>query len=587
MLETLLQIGKTFREAKRLRHHRYIKPAPKPDKKTNITFLSLPVKEDFSFDFNGLRELLEAEREHLFYPTFKTGEADGLVKYLFGDILYGRQVDPKSGGIDELGFYRMGDPSVRAKGFQVSSFNRCLADALFFTEKSTVIRLFRSEFQRNLSQIESLMVEKANKYVYLHFDFDGKHWFDFGYELELMNEKILADFLSSTQGGYVLEKFLHKTIGGDTPNFDSGAKHKVKLFNSTSEVLDLIYAIDYSKKAAINENNIKIVVLPRGKDLKAGDIEKFFERPKFIESESVERAEEDLEISKSSDFDDSLFTPVIEVPADITQYDFIFSKRADSPSTPDVDVLEISGIQKSNLAQLSRRIRDVRFLLDQERKKLYPKWPKSYEFLDIRSAFKNILGDSTKGQKKYQSHLFKTLPKIYTGTYFQDQILLPAFISKVEYELRNDEKFGKFNEFNFFKYQFFYLLKIQNTNQDRVMELKTSKSYRAGLLLGKMAKPLSSKINSFEKNYVGMLSRRISDKRSALNFANFINEKLIMHEATYMDVKAASVEFAKTMTEIADNEYLKNECAFGFFESYFANHKTENQEQQNYQTQES
>jgi hypothetical protein len=119
------------------------------------------------------------------------------------------------------------------------------------------------------------------------------------------------------------------------------------------------------------------------------------------------------------------------------------------------------------------------------------------------------------------------------------------------------------------------------------MELKTSKSYKAGLLLGKMAKPLRTKINSFEKNYVGMLSRRISDKRNALNFANFINEKLIMHEATYPDVRAASVEFAKTMTEIADNEYLKNECAFGFFESYFATQKSENQEQQNTQPQES
>ncbi|MCU1289795.1 MAG: hypothetical protein JWN60_2024, partial [Acidobacteria bacterium] len=32
MLDTLLQIGKTLRKSGRLRHHRYIKPAPKVEK---------------------------------------------------------------------------------------------------------------------------------------------------------------------------------------------------------------------------------------------------------------------------------------------------------------------------------------------------------------------------------------------------------------------------------------------------------------------------------------------------------------------------------------------------------------------------
>ncbi|MCF8272185.1 MAG: hypothetical protein K9I59_10980 [Chlorobium sp.] len=144
MLDTLLQIGKTFREAGRLKHHRYIKPAPVPKKNTTITFLSLPVREDFSFDFDGIKEIPENERELLFYPTFKTGEADGLVKYLFGDICYG--LDKNN---EELGYYRMGDPNVKAKGFQVSSFYRCEEDAKFFNGKSEIIVRFREVYEVN------------------------------------------------------------------------------------------------------------------------------------------------------------------------------------------------------------------------------------------------------------------------------------------------------------------------------------------------------------------------------------------------------------------------------------------------------
>lgn len=103
-------------------------------------------------------------------------------------------------------------------------------------------------------------------------------------------------------------------------------------------------------------------------------------------------------------------------------------------------------------------------------------------------------------------------------------------------------------------------------------DMKNSKSYQAGLLLGRMAQPLDRKIASFEKNYVGLLSRRISDKQGLLKFANFINEKLAIHDVAYPNLKQASVEFAGLVTDISDREYRKNYCAFGFFESYFGRH---------------
>ena len=565
MLETLLQIGKTFREAGRLKHHRYIKPAPVPDKKTTIIYLSLPVQKDFSFDFYGIREIPENERELLFYPTFKTGEADGLVKYLFGDICYGL-----GGNSKELGYYRMGNPNVKAKGFQVSSFYRCKEDAKFFVGKSEIIVKFREEYEAHIEYIEGLLRENSKQMIFLHFDFEGKHWYQFEKELILINEKIFQDYLSfnDNANGYVLEKFLYKTLGGDTPMFDSEAKYKNRFFESTEDVLDLVYAIDYSKKAVIAEKNIKIVVLPRGKNLTAEHIEDFFKKKGVIENEKLGAAEKKIKnvnTSVSEQDYDSLFMPVTEgIAENIVQFDFVFSKKADSPSTPDVDMLEISGIEKSLLVKLSERIKNVRRLLIQERNSLYKKRPKNFISLEIRNAFKNILGDTTKGQKKYQSHLFKVLPKIYTGTYCHDNFLLPAFVEKIGFNIRNDK-----GNYNLLKYDYYFLTQIQNSNTDKIMEMENSSSYKAGLLLGKMAKPLGHKINSFEKNYVGLLSRRISDKRGLIDFSNFINEKLAIHDMAYPDLQKASVEFASLISKMNENDYLKNECAFGFFESYF------------------
>ncbi|MFQ3599310.1 MAG: hypothetical protein SNJ66_13345 [Chloroherpetonaceae bacterium] len=582
MLDTLLQIGRTFREAKRLKHHRYIKPAPAPDPKgkTIIKYLSLPVSEDFKFDFERISEIPENERGILYYPTFKTSDADGLVKYLFGDIFYGFDKEGK-----ELGYYRMADPSVKAKGFQVSSFYRCKEDAKFFEGKSDVIIKFRAEYEKSINRIEFLLLgkddngndlgyfadnSKSSKMIFLHFDFQGNHWYHFEKELALINEKMFEDFLeySDKANGYVLDSFLYKTLGGDTPMFRSESKYKNRFFRTTDDVLDLVYAIDYSKKAIIAEKNIKIVILPKGNNLLSEHIEEFFEKKSAIEEEEVKVAEKKIKQATVKEEEitfDSIFEPVVNgVPENIVQFDFIFSKKADSPSTPDVDILEIAGIEKSLLSRLSERIREIRRGISKERNELYPKRPKNFINLEVRNAFKNILGDLTKGQKKYQSHLFKVLPQIYTGTYYRDDVLLPAFIEKTEFHIRNDEP-----NYNLLKYDFYFLTKIQNSTTDRLMEIENSSSYKAGLLLGKMAKPLNNKINSFQKNYVGLLSRRISDKRSLIDFANFINEKLAIHDVAYPDLQRASVEFAEIVSKMTEKEYMKNECAFGFFESYF------------------
>lgn len=580
MLDTLLQIGKTFREAKRLKHHRYVKPAPMPDPKgkTLIKYLSLPVNQKFEFEFKQISEIPENERERLYYPTFKTSDADGTVKYVFGDILYGLDKDKK-----EVGYYRMANEKAK-KGCQVSSFYRAIEDAKFFEGKSEVIVRFRQEYEKNIKRIENLLLgkdedgndlgyferdEKKTRMIFLHFDFQGKHWYEFEKEFKLINMKMLEEFFEKTEYGYSLKKSLHKTIGSPEkdrqfPNFDVKSLHKVRVFRSELELQDLIYAIDYSQKAVISERDIKIIVLPRGNNLSVQQIEEFFERKKIGE-EKLEIAEKRIQQAnrKENITFDSIFQPFIQdVPENIVQFDVIFSKRGGT-SSPDVDMIEISGLERSLIAKLSERIREICVIVSKERDERI-KQAKNVDSLSIRNSFKNILGDATKDQKKYQSHLFKVLPQIYTGTYYRDDILLPAFIEKTEFHIRNDEP-----NYNLLKYDFYFLMKIQNSTNDKLMEMENSSSYKAGLLLGKMAKPLRYKINSFQKNYVGLLSRRISDKRSLMEFANFINEKLAIHDVAYPDLQHASVEFAEIVSKMSEKDYLKNECAFGFFESYF------------------
>ncbi len=85
MLDTLIDIGRTFRKDGRLQHHRYVKQ-PLVDKKTTVRFISIPVLEDFSFDFEGITEVPENQQHKLFYLNYKTSDSDSLKKYVFGDI---------------------------------------------------------------------------------------------------------------------------------------------------------------------------------------------------------------------------------------------------------------------------------------------------------------------------------------------------------------------------------------------------------------------------------------------------------------------------------------------------------------------
>lgn len=99
------------------------------------------------------------------------------------------------------------------------------------------------------------------------------------------------------------------------------------------------------------------------------------------------------------------------------------------------------------------------------------------------------------------------------------------------------------------------------------MEITSSESYQIGFMLGGMAKNLSLEINSFEKNYVGNLTRRVGTLPDFIKLKNEIEQKLIMHDKVKYTYQT-SYDLAQKIKEFK-SRYDKEECVFGFMESYF------------------
>lgn len=644
-LNTVLKIGKALRETEdNLKYFKYVEACPK-DKDGNHPFcLTIPVKADYSFDWDNVKPTPENERQKLYYLKFKTSDSDGLVKYVFGDIYFAKNAKiNKDGSIEngEGGFYRLENLNHSNRAFRPSSFNRGKNDYKEIVNsidesENYITKKFHESLENEYHLVENILsyipaveafysnslsnysfskllkdktelkelalkniFEKAgianlkklkievpyselsleqkgilfsfmNASIFIHFDFsESKHWYQFQNDVNLINNKILSDFVDSTNHGMVLKKTLYKTLcSGDKkndiqfPHFNPDNKYKSKAFEN-EDVQNLFYAIDYTNKGKLISNtNIKMIVLPLGENLKAQDYQDFVEK----RDEARIIAKNNL---KADSNDEPLFDFANDSDENITSFDLIFCKKGGLTS-PDTDLIELSGIEKSKLKLTKERVNSIASDIYEERKKIF-KTQKDLSPLSIEFSFKSILGNpqldsktgkvSIKANPKYESHLLKALPLIYTDNYHQDDVLLPAFIQNVEYSIRSDD--GKYS---FLKFDLKFLFKIQNNKTDKFMEIQNSESYQIGVKLGRLSKPLKKAINSFEKNYVGLLTRRVATKDDCMKFYNEINEKLIMHNKNWGQ---SSAEIASEIVTLPIAKYDKEKFAFGFFEGYF------------------
>ena len=424
----------------------------------------------------------------------------------------------------------------------------------------------------DLNNNQKLSISKfTNLSVFLHFEFtEKKHWYQFDGDMKIINTKLLSEFVDVTDIGVVLKKTLYKTLcSGDKKNdiqfpaFIVSNKHKSKLFQNDT-LQDLFYALDYTNQGKfISGTDIKMIVLPRGDQLVANDYEEFLEK----------RNEAKIIVQNRKD-DQNLEEPLFDFFSDdektITSFDLIFCKKG-GLSSPDKDLIELSGIEKSRLKQIKERIGKISNEIYKEKKR-FLRTEKKFKKPQIENSFLNILGypqiDSKTGKikiktsPKYKSHLIKIIPLIYTDNYYQDDMLLPAFIQNIEYEIRSGD-----NKFNFLKFDLKFLFKIQNSKKGGFMKITESESYQIGLLLGALAKNLRQEINAFDKKYVGNLTRRIATIEDFIKFKNEIEEKLIMHDKTKFTYET-SYELSQKVKGF-NFIYDKNKCAFGFMESYF------------------
>lgn len=416
--------------------------------------------------------------------------------------------------------------------------------------------------------------------IFLHFSYEDenghpKSWYDFANSLQLITRNMITEFVDKkNKEGIVLNKSLWPTIcsGNEKndiqfPNFDLGNRYKTRVFTE-SEIEDLFYVDQYAKKGKKidDDSDYKLIVLPCGDNLKAEDLILFQEK----RNESA--------IVSANEYKDDLISSILEDCTTFTSFDFIFAK--DGGTKPDdTYLIEISNVTRSTLNRVNSRNANIAHQVYAERNKeiKIDKFNKNKEkkednSLSICKSFRNLLGDvqldatgkvKIAASKKYESHILKVLPLIYKENYYNDPYLLHSFVTNVESTTRIGD--GSF-WCKILKYDLMFILSIQNNKQNKYMDIINSASFKLGFKIGKMAKPLKNSIGSFEKNYVGLLSRRVSTKEDCIRFVTDISQKLVMHDSVW---SAMCAEVCDDLANISESEYDKDELSFGFLDGYF------------------
>jgi len=445
---------------------------------------------------------------------------------------------------------------------------------LIQTNEKTLKRLLKKgeSFEELSEEAKTKLSKYSDHKVFIHFEFEkDHHWYNNKESFQLVTDKLNTELIETIQENnddashIVPFKSIYRTLcSGDkkndiqTPKFTLDARKKTFFFESKDQFEDFLHTGSVLNKRfkTLYNTDISLFVYPiiaKGEQLSVKELDDF-----FFEKKDERRLTADPIIPF---FDDNTIK--------FTRFDFVF---ADTSGNSTNDLIEISGLDKSTLFRIGTRIEDVSIQLSKNwqkdtnsEKKIYFKIENS--LLDVMgSYFYDEKKNSTiiKSNNSYQSHLVKILPSIYSENYFSDEILLHNVIKKIELAARSGDKTGCFTRL---KYALQFLLKIQNSKNDRYMKLIESASYKIGIEMGRMAKPLKKAIGSFEKSYVGLLSRRIKTLEMCRKFLNEIDEKLLLHDKNFTRQVSASIRGELAIME--SNDYDEDALAFGFFEGYY------------------
>lgn len=554
MLDTIIKIGEVFKSSpEKHRYHKFIRSLKRIKDENLPKVVQIPVSENGNLLIDKISDIDDQNliRNNLFYWDFKTSDSDTASKYVFGDIYYVFNEKKNK----EFGNYKISKNAYATGGKFIDKIN------------SVKIQSFYKSFGENKSFIDGLCDEHKN--LFIHFDFNNHHWYE-GETLEIINELLIKELTipaekttDSQETKFVLDKTIYKTLcSGDDKNdkqfplFKDENRHKSKVF-SLDEFESFLYALEYSKTESLSpyflnhskaNEKIKIIILPRiiNDKLTPEDLITF-----QTSRESVFKT-----YRQNRNIDTLLAIFSEDINPEIQSFDTIFTRTGGRTES---DLIEISGVDRSFIEGLKVRISEIT--------KNYSDRLKSSPPFIIDALF-TIYSNDTSEQKGYQKHLVSTLSKILTGNYIRDPLLLPVAINKIESIIRAAETGHNYKAVTVLtSFNFLTLIQFTETEGENLMKLHDSPSYRIGKELGIMAQPLNKKIASFKRNFAGNLTRRISTLADVVAFKVFLDEKLTIHNVMYPSVREASVSLANLLGE-NDGHYDKNECAFGFFESY-------------------
>lgn len=649
-LDTILQIGKVLRYGAKdpMKHFKYV-ASPKDKEENYPICITIPVNEDFSFDFSKLKGVCENQRESLYYLRYKTSDSDSsAAKYVFGDVFYKKERNfDKKGKIKESkesGNYIIQKSNAFSNAENTrKEYVRSIIeniDSILPKQKKIVIteilkiingaeessdeiknivlknRLFRfwESFVLNKEKIEllleyaplfedsSCLYDIQNRYIqyvfkhkydkiktavsgkknieelsetekneilkfadhsaFIHFEFNNdQQWYDIQDVFKLITDTLNKELTQKQNEDLLVPvSFIYRTLcSGNNKNdiqfpaFDFSNSHKSFAFKEEEQFRDFLYATTIMNKPKlwIKGSNINVYVYPvsfNGQQIDAENYESFF---------FDNRAENSL---FSFDF------LSCDSNEKFTRFDFVFS---DSGGNTTKDLIEISGIGRSELLNIKMRIATIEDEISKEKerdlswKNVQMKLENSFTNIFGKISFRNndLIFDNK--NPNYQSHMMKILPLIYTSNYYNDERALCNLIDKVEFSVRSGIKGGNYS---LLKYDFKLITSIQNNVKNKYMEITESKSYQLGVKIGKLSKPLKNEINSFEKTYVGLLTRRVATKSDCIQLVNDIIEKLTMHKRAWSTMCA---EVCSELATLPLSEYDKEKIAFGFFEGYF------------------
>lgn len=599
MLETLLDIGEVLRKDNPIDTYRYFIETPNTNNEIGrkVQVWSVSVDEDFNFDIDTAKEIV-GNAGRYFTFRFKTFELDPNYRYVCGDIYYSLN---KKTDRQKTITYEEYSPYRTSRSKSKSCFeNINKKDLQHFLESESEIIKFRESFSQNLEKVENFLYERAmaileenegtkESGIVLHFDFafdnNGRSWFEREKQVEVIKKAVTKIFFDEQNGLFVMNKSLHHGISSHQedsqfPNFIRSNQFKTRGFTET-EAESLFHAFKFVAKESnygVRIDNLRISILPRGNlnRLTSQAILDFFtnEDKNFSDKKLDEATDAEKSFSKiiKKPSEPLLVKMTENVPESIRQFDLIF---VDMSGSAIVDSVELSGVERSFLTHLREKVKNAVDEINAEREKTEVEVSEKFQALTVANSFKHILeipySDDKEGydEKKYQSYLLKTLPKIYSNTYHRDPILLNWLIENTELWIRR-ANFDKAREhFILTKFDWMFLNKIQIEGEKFMKELLESDSYNIGIKLGELCRPISWKKGSFTATHAGMLTRRISTVQGLLQFILEVEEIMCRNKLATTSRRNLANELVGFVKNLEQKDYDKYFLGFGFFESYF------------------